>query len=92
VVVLSLLFFRGPLAAVVPLVAIYAVSSAAFGLIVLASLASGLELSVGTPETVTVVLFPSSSRSRRSASPSSASSASSARPSRSRSSSCCWPA
>jgi len=56
VVLLSLLFFRGPLAAIVPLVAIYAVASAAFGLIVLSALAFGFDLSVGTPETVTVVL------------------------------------
>ena len=38
VVLLSLLFFRGPLAAVVPLVAIFVVASAASGMVVLAAL------------------------------------------------------
>jgi putative drug exporter of the RND superfamily len=57
IVVLSLLYFRGPLAAVVPLVAIYLVASAAAGLVVLAALAFGFQLDVSTPQLVTVVLI-----------------------------------
>jgi putative drug exporter of the RND superfamily len=56
VVVLSLLFFRGPLAALVPLVAIYLVATAASGLVVLSALAFGFTLNVGTPQLITVVL------------------------------------
>ena len=53
---LSLLFFRGPLAAVVPLLAIIVVGGAATGLIVLSALAFGFELDSGTPQLITVVL------------------------------------
>ena len=56
VVVLSLLFFRGPLAAIVPLLAIYLVAAGASGLVVLAALAFGFELDVNTPQLITVVL------------------------------------
>ncbi len=57
IVVLSLLYFRGPLAAVVPLVTIYLVAGAAAGLVVLAALASGFQLDVSTPQLITVVLI-----------------------------------
>jgi putative drug exporter of the RND superfamily len=57
VVVLSLLFFRGPLAALVPLLATYFVAAAASGLVVLAALAFGFELDVSTPQLITVVLI-----------------------------------
>jgi putative drug exporter of the RND superfamily len=56
VVALSLLFFRGPLAAIVPLLAIYLVAVGASGLIVLAALAFGFKLDVNTPQLITVVL------------------------------------
>ena len=56
VVVLSLLFFRGPLAALVPLAAIYFVATAASGLVVLAAYAFGFQLDVSTPQLITVVL------------------------------------
>ncbi|MDQ3778178.1 MAG: MMPL family transporter, partial [Actinomycetota bacterium] len=56
IIALSLLFFRGPLAAVVPLVAIYLVAAAASGLVVLAALAFGFTLDVNTPQLITVVL------------------------------------
>jgi RND superfamily putative drug exporter len=56
VVVLSLLFFRGPLAAIVPVMAIYLVAAAASGLVVAAALAFGFDLDVGTPQLITVVL------------------------------------
>lgn len=56
VVVLSLLFFRGPLAAIVPLVAIYLVAGGASGLVVLAALAFGFTLDTSTPQLITVVL------------------------------------
>jgi putative drug exporter of the RND superfamily len=56
VVVLSLLFFRGPLAAIVPLLAIYLVAAGASGLVVLAALAFGFKLDVNTPQLITVVL------------------------------------
>jgi putative drug exporter of the RND superfamily len=56
VVALSLLFFRGPLAAVVPLLAIYLVAAGASGLVVLAALAFGFKLDVNTPQLITVVL------------------------------------
>jgi putative drug exporter of the RND superfamily len=57
VVVLSLLFFRGPLAALIPVVAIYLVASAASGLVVLAALAFGFTLDAETPQLITVVLI-----------------------------------
>jgi putative drug exporter of the RND superfamily len=56
VVVLSLLFFRGPLAAIIPLVAIYLVAGAAAGLVVLAALVLGFDLDAGTTQLITVVL------------------------------------
>jgi putative drug exporter of the RND superfamily len=56
VVALSLLFFRGPLAAIVPLLAIYLVAMGASGLVVLAALAFGFKLDVNTPQLITVVL------------------------------------
>jgi putative drug exporter of the RND superfamily len=56
VVLLSLLFFRGPAAALVPLLAIYFVAGAAGGLVVLAALAFGFTLDVSTPQLITVVL------------------------------------
>jgi RND superfamily putative drug exporter len=56
VVALSLLFFRGPLAALVPLLAIYLVAAGASGLVVLAALAFGFTLDVNTPLLITVVL------------------------------------
>ena len=57
IIVLSLLFFRGPLAAVVPLVTISIVAAAAGGLVVLAALAFGLKLDAGTTQLITVVLI-----------------------------------
>jgi RND superfamily putative drug exporter len=56
VVALSLLFFRGPLAAIVPLLAIYLVAAGASGLVVLAALAFGFKVDVNTPQLITVVL------------------------------------
>jgi putative drug exporter of the RND superfamily len=56
VVLLSLVFFRGPLAAVVPLVAIFLVATAASGMVVLAAYALGFKLDVGTPQLIFVVL------------------------------------
>jgi putative drug exporter of the RND superfamily len=56
IIVLSLLFFRGPLAALVPLLTIYFVAAAASGLVVAAALAFGFDLDVGTPQLITVVL------------------------------------
>jgi RND superfamily putative drug exporter len=56
VIALSLLFFRGPLAAFIPLLAIYLVAGGASGLVVLAALAFGFELDVNTPQLITVVL------------------------------------
>jgi putative drug exporter of the RND superfamily len=56
VIALSLLFFRGPLAAIVPLLAIYLVAAGASGLVVLAALAFGFKLDVNTPQLITVVL------------------------------------
>jgi RND superfamily putative drug exporter len=56
IIALSLLFFRGPLAAIVPLLAIYLVAAAASGLVVLAALAFGFDLDVGTTQLITVVL------------------------------------
>jgi len=53
---LSLLFFRGPLAAVVPVLAIALVAGGASGLVVLAALALGLKLDTSTPQLITVVL------------------------------------
>ena len=56
VVLLSLLFFRGPLAALVPLAAIYFVATAASGMVVLAAYLFGFRLDVSTPQLITVVL------------------------------------
>jgi RND superfamily putative drug exporter len=56
VIVLSLLFFRGPAAAFVPLLAIYLVAAAASGLVVLAALTFDFKLDVNTPQLITVVL------------------------------------
>jgi len=56
VIALSLLFFRGPLAAIIPLLAIYLVAAGASGLVVLAALAFGFTLDTGTPQLITVVL------------------------------------
>ncbi|HEX5620006.1 MAG TPA: MMPL family transporter [Solirubrobacteraceae bacterium] len=56
VVLLSLLFFRGPLAALVPLVSILFVAGAASGLVVLAALTLGFKLDTSTPQLITVVL------------------------------------
>jgi len=56
IIALSLLFFRGPLAAIVPLVAIYLVAAGASGLVVLAALAFGFTLDAQTPQLITVVL------------------------------------
>jgi RND superfamily putative drug exporter len=56
ILLLSLLFFRGPLAAVVPLVTIALVAAGAGGLVVLAALALGLQLDTSTPQLITVVL------------------------------------
>ncbi|MDA0179447.1 MMPL family transporter [Solirubrobacter phytolaccae] len=53
---LSLLFFRGVLAAVLPLLAIVVVGGAATGLIVAAALVFGFKLDTGTPQLITVVL------------------------------------
>jgi RND superfamily putative drug exporter len=54
---LSLLFFRGVLAAVVPLLAIVVVGGAATGLIVLSALAFGFQLDANTPQLISVVLI-----------------------------------
>jgi putative drug exporter of the RND superfamily len=56
VVVLSLLFFRGPAAAFIPLTAIYLVAGAASGLVVLSALTFGFKLDISTPQLITVVL------------------------------------
>jgi putative drug exporter of the RND superfamily len=56
VVLLSLLFFRGPLAALVPLVAVYVIATAASGMVVLAAYVFGFKLDVSTPQLITVVL------------------------------------
>jgi putative drug exporter of the RND superfamily len=56
IIALSLLFFRGPLAALVPLITIYLVAGAASGLVVLAALAFDFQLDVSTPQLITVVL------------------------------------
>jgi putative drug exporter of the RND superfamily len=56
VILLSLLFFRGPLAALVPLLAIYLVAAGASGLVVLAALAFEFRLDSSTPQLITVVL------------------------------------
>jgi RND superfamily putative drug exporter len=53
---LSLLFFRGLLAAIIPLLAIVVIGGAATGLIVLSALAFGFKLDSGTPQLITVVL------------------------------------
>jgi putative drug exporter of the RND superfamily len=56
IIVLSLLFFRGPLAAIIPLLTIALVAGGAGGLVVLAALALGLKLETSTPQLITVVL------------------------------------
>jgi putative drug exporter of the RND superfamily len=56
VLLLSLLFFRGPLAAIVPLMAIVVVGGAAAGLVVGAALLFGFKLDQSTPQLITVVL------------------------------------
>jgi RND superfamily putative drug exporter len=53
---LSLLFFRGPLAAVLPLLSIVVIGGAATGLIVLSAMAFDFKLDSGTPQLITVVL------------------------------------
>jgi len=57
VLLLSLLFFRGPLAAIVPLLTIALVAGAASGLVVLAALAFGFDLDTSTPQLISVVLI-----------------------------------
>ena len=56
VILLSLLFFRGPLAAIVPLLSILIVAGAASGLVVLAAHTLGFKLDTSTPQLITVVL------------------------------------
>jgi RND superfamily putative drug exporter len=56
ILLLSLLFFRGPLAAIVPLLTIVLVAGGAGGLVVLTALALGLKLETSTPQLITVVL------------------------------------
>jgi RND superfamily putative drug exporter len=56
ILLLTLLFFRGPLAAVVPILAIALVAAGAGGLVVLAALALDFELGTNTPQLITVVL------------------------------------
>lgn len=56
VLVLSAVFFRGVLAAILPLLAIVVVSGAATGLVVGAALVLGFELDQSTPQLITVVL------------------------------------
>jgi RND superfamily putative drug exporter len=57
VIVLSLVFLRGPLAALIPLVTILVVSQVARGFVFLAASAFGYKLDPGTPDTVSVVLI-----------------------------------
>jgi RND superfamily putative drug exporter len=57
VVLLTFLFFRGILVAILPLLAVILVGGAATGLIVLAAMASGFELESSTPTLITVVLI-----------------------------------
>jgi putative drug exporter of the RND superfamily len=56
IVLLSLLFFRGLLVAIVPLLAVYIVGGAASGLIVLAATTFGFNLEANTPSLITAVL------------------------------------
>ena len=56
ILLLSLLFFRGPLAAIVPVLAIALVAGGASGLVVLAALAFDFQLDTSTPQLITVVL------------------------------------
>jgi putative drug exporter of the RND superfamily len=56
IIILSLLFFRGPLAALLPLIAIYFVAAGASGLVVTAALLFDFDLDIGTPALITVVL------------------------------------
>ncbi|HKE80113.1 MAG TPA: MMPL family transporter [Solirubrobacteraceae bacterium] len=57
VVVLSLVFFRGPLAAVIPLVTIMFLTGAANGVVVMAAQTFGFKLDTSTPDLITVVLI-----------------------------------
>jgi putative drug exporter of the RND superfamily len=56
IVLLSLLFFRGLLGAIIPLVAVYIVGGAASGLIVLAASTFDFNLEANTPSLITAVL------------------------------------
>jgi RND superfamily putative drug exporter len=56
IVLLSLLFFRAPLAALLPLFSIFFVVNAASGLVVLAAYGLGFQLDVSTVDLITVVL------------------------------------
>src|SRR4051812_2749211 len=56
IVLLSLVFFRGPLAALLPLLAIYFVATAASGMVVSAAYVVGFKLDASTPNLITVVL------------------------------------
>jgi RND superfamily putative drug exporter len=56
ILLLSLLFFRGPLAAIVPLLAIALVAAGASALVVLTALAFGFKLDTSTPQLIMVVL------------------------------------
>jgi RND superfamily putative drug exporter len=56
IIALSLLFFRGVLAAIIPLLTIIFVAGAAGGLVIAAALLFGFQLDVGTPSLITVVL------------------------------------
>ena len=56
ILLLSLLFFRGPLAAIVPVLTIALVAGGASGLVVLAALAFDFQLDTSTPQLIMVVL------------------------------------
>jgi putative drug exporter of the RND superfamily len=57
IILLNLLFFRGILAAIVPLLAVILVSGTASGLIVLAAQLFGFRFDVTTPQLITTVLI-----------------------------------
>jgi putative drug exporter of the RND superfamily len=57
IVLLNLLFFRGILAAVVPLVAVILVASTASGLVVMGARLFGFQFDVSTPQLITTVLI-----------------------------------
>ena len=57
IILLNLLFFRGILAAVVPLVAVILVAGTAGGFVVMAAKAFGFEFDVTTPQLITTVLI-----------------------------------